>query len=69
LYGRGEADAVPLALRSIYLGYKDPFTRKSVRVAAPVKEFLREYDFADTNYDFSRLRTAIDQNVNFKERV
>lgn len=47
LYGRGDADGVDLALRSVYLGYTDPFTRKRVRVEAESKGFLREYGFPE----------------------
>jgi len=47
LYGRGDADRVDLALRSVYLGYTDPFTRKRVRVEAESESFLREYGFAE----------------------
>jgi RluA family pseudouridine synthase len=34
-----------LALRSILLGYKDPFTGRRVEIRAPVAHFVREYGF------------------------
>jgi 23S rRNA-/tRNA-specific pseudouridylate synthase len=44
LYGRpGDRDR--LALRSVLLAYVDPFTRRRVRIEAPVEEFCREYGF------------------------
>ena len=35
-----------LGLRSVFLGYKDPFTRRPIRIEAPAGEFLREFNFA-----------------------
>jgi RluA family pseudouridine synthase len=36
----------PLALRAVFLGYTDPFTRRGVRIEAPREEFLGEFEFA-----------------------
>lgn len=35
-----------LGLRSIYLGYTDPFNKRQVHIEAPVEDFLREFGFA-----------------------
>jgi len=35
-----------LGLRSVFLGYKDPFTRRPIGIEAPAGEFLREFNFA-----------------------
>ncbi len=47
LYGpRPVVRGANLGLRSVFLGYQDPFTRKSVEIRAPVKEFVAEHGFA-----------------------
>lgn len=46
LYGRPESDGL-LALRAIGLEYEDPFTRREVRVRAPVEEFLSRFGFSE----------------------
>jgi 23S rRNA pseudouridine1911/1915/1917 synthase len=43
LYGRA---LNAMALRSVMLAYRDPFTRKQVCVKAPVDEFLKSYNFS-----------------------
>lgn len=49
LYGGGERDrpprAFPLGLRSVELAYRDPFTRRPVRIEAPRDAFLRAFGF------------------------
>ena len=40
-----------LGLRSVFLGYKDPFTRRPIRIEAPAGEFLREFNFAPLTKD------------------
>ena len=35
-----------LGLRSIYLGYTDPFSKRPVKIEAPTEGFLREFGFA-----------------------
>lgn len=45
LYGKLRRDE-PMALRSIFLGYRDPFTRRPVSIKAPVDEFLKTYNFS-----------------------
>jgi 23S rRNA pseudouridine1911/1915/1917 synthase len=45
LYGKAAKDDV-MALRSIMLAYRDPFTRRAVCVKAPVDEFLKLYNFS-----------------------
>lgn len=51
LYGPDEAAASKgrqrLALRAFRLAYRDPFTKRPVRIEAPVGEFLREWGFAE----------------------
>ena len=42
-----------LALRAVELSYSDPFTRRHVRIAAPVEAFLKEYGFGDCGGDVS----------------
>lgn len=52
LYGTArKTDA--MALRSIMLSYRDPFTRKTVCVKAPVDDFLRTYSFAPNEVGFA----------------
>ena len=34
-----------MALRAIGLEYQDPFTKRRVRIRAPVEEFCRKYGF------------------------
>lgn len=46
LYGVSDLRAaVPLALRAVSVAYRDPFTKKPVKITAPTDEFLREYGF------------------------
>lgn len=42
--GRGKTGS-ELALRAMELSYRDPFTKRPVRIAASAAEFLREYGF------------------------
>lgn len=35
-----------LGLRSVYLGYTDPFSKRRVEISASIEEFLREFGFA-----------------------
>ena len=35
-----------LALRSVELGYRDPFTKRPVRILAPTEQWLADYGFA-----------------------
>ena len=44
LYGKAKVGDT-MALRSILLAYRDPFTRKPISVKAPVDEFLKMYNF------------------------
>jgi 23S rRNA pseudouridine1911/1915/1917 synthase len=50
LYGPDESAASKgrqrLALRAFKLAYRDPFTKRTVRIEAPVQEFLKEWGFA-----------------------
>jgi RluA family pseudouridine synthase len=50
LYGppikKAPKSEVRLGLRSVFLGYLDPFTRRPTRIEAPAGEFLREFHFA-----------------------
>lgn len=50
LYGPDARDAarkkLPLGLRSVFLGYKDPFTHKPVRIEAPVDDFVKSFGFS-----------------------
>jgi RluA family pseudouridine synthase len=48
LYGNGTKEQ-PLALRAIGLAYRDPFTRKTIKIAAPFGEFARKYGFDVTS--------------------
>ena len=45
LYGN---ETGTLALRAVGLAYRDPFTRKTVKIAAPFAEFARKYQFEVT---------------------
>jgi hypothetical protein len=44
--GRERRADVPLALRSIWLRYLDPFQKRLIWVEAPAEEFCRQYGFA-----------------------
>lgn len=50
LYGPDARNAArngaSLGLRSIFLGYKDPFTQKPVRIEAPAADFVKEFGFS-----------------------
>lgn len=46
LYGRGQAERGRLALRATMIGYKDPFTRKPIRITAPAEPLLATYGFS-----------------------
>jgi RluA family pseudouridine synthase len=35
-----------LGLRSVYLGYTDPFSKRPVKIGAPTEEFVREFGFS-----------------------
>jgi len=52
LYGKSKSSE-SLALRSILLAYRDPFTRKPISINAPVDEFLKMYNFSahETGFD------------------
>ena len=52
LYGNDTGQ--PLALRSIGLAYRDPFTRKNVKTMAPFAEFVRKYRFELTSDELFR---------------
>ena len=52
LYGRDAGE--PLALRSIGLAYRDPFTHKTVKIMAPFGEFVRKYQFELTSDELFR---------------
>jgi 23S rRNA pseudouridine1911/1915/1917 synthase len=43
----GKPSRKPLGLRAVELGYRDPFTKRPVRIRATSAEFLREYGFAE----------------------
>src|SRR5687768_9133275 len=43
IYGKG-GKRDPLALRSIMLSYRDPFTHRTVSVKAPLDDFLKAYN-------------------------
>ena len=46
LYRRNQRNVTePLALRSIYMAYTDPFQKRSVEIHAPVEEFLKQFGF------------------------
>ena len=46
LYGSsGKRKGVNLGLRAVGLSYRDPFTRRQIRIEAPVGWFLQEYGF------------------------
>lgn len=50
LYGPSSSEAPnqrpALALRSVELGYRDPFTKRPVRILAPTEAWLKNYGFA-----------------------
>ncbi len=45
LYGSSRKSKEALGLRAVALAYHDPFTRKRVRIRAPINEFVRQYGF------------------------
>jgi RluA family pseudouridine synthase len=56
IYGKaGRNDA--LALRSMLLAYRDPFTRSHVSIKAPVDEFLKMYNFSVDEIDWKQWKT------------
>jgi 23S rRNA pseudouridine1911/1915/1917 synthase len=56
LYGQA-GKKEPMALRSILLSYRDPFTRRHVCVKAPVDEFLKMYNFFSKEVGFDQWIT------------
>jgi 23S rRNA pseudouridine1911/1915/1917 synthase len=54
LYGNDKGPA--LALRSIGLAYRDPFTHKSVKIMAPFEEFVGKYQFELTSDELFRTK-------------
>lgn len=44
LYGKPSSSG--LALRAVYLQYPDPFTRREIRIEAPMKAFCQQHHFA-----------------------
>jgi RluA family pseudouridine synthase len=56
LYGKAKRDE-PLALRSILLAYRDPFTRRQIAVKAPVDEFLKMYKLSPHETGFNEWKT------------
>ncbi len=46
LYGPSTVASTQLGLRAAQLAYTDPFTRRPVRIRAPVEEFCREHGFS-----------------------
>ena len=56
LYGKAKRDE-PLALRSILLAYRDPFTRRPIAVKAPVDEFLKMYKLSAHETGFNEWKT------------
>ena len=47
LYGRKGHKSEALGLRAVQLAYRDPFTRRPVKITAESEWFLREYGFSD----------------------
>jgi 23S rRNA pseudouridine1911/1915/1917 synthase len=46
LYGKGSDPSGALALRAVSLAYRDPFTRRPIRIQAETGTFLNEFGFA-----------------------
>lgn len=44
----GSTSGLPLALRAVSLAYRDPFTKRPVRIVAPREGFLKEFGFEQT---------------------
>jgi RluA family pseudouridine synthase len=47
------SESFPLGLRAIELSYSDPFTRRPVRIRAPLEAFLEAFGFASAAIRFS----------------
>lgn len=45
----GSVNRAGLALRAVGLAYTDPFTKRPVRIRAPIEEFCRNYGFEPIN--------------------
>jgi RluA family pseudouridine synthase len=47
MYGPKPTPGMPVALglRSVYLGYPDPFLKRQIHIQAPLAEFMNEYRF------------------------
>ncbi len=56
LYGKAKRDE-PMALRSILLAYRDPFTRRGITIKAPVDEFLKMYKLSPHETGFNEWKT------------
>lgn len=48
LYGPSKPGR-PMALRAVQLQYRDPFTRRPVRIQAPTEAFLKQFGFANAS--------------------
>ena len=55
LYGKAKRDE-PMALRSILLAYRDPFTRRGIEIKAPVDEFLKVYKLSAHETGFNEWK-------------
>jgi 23S rRNA-/tRNA-specific pseudouridylate synthase len=47
--GKKPPGAMRLGLRSVFLGYTDPFSRRRVQIKAPAEELLRAFGFEMLN--------------------
>lgn len=52
LYGSVSGLRPDFGLRAVGLAYSDPFTRRRIRIQAPVEQFCREYGFEAATVDF-----------------
>ena len=43
--GKPSRNNIRLGLRSVYLGYTDPFSKRAVKIEAPSEDFMREFGF------------------------
>jgi RluA family pseudouridine synthase len=66
IYGAAPAgtSSKPMALRSVWLSYLDPFTRRRIRVSAPWKEFLKEFGFGWTAAEGANVSSGFSQFMN-----
>lgn len=63
IYGGAKGREVQLALRSVLLRLRHPFTRRSVEIVAPWTKFLRSFGFDPASVDFNPREMTRSRNL------